>query len=157
MSPKFALAVLLLSCVLLGLANAQYNRRYQTGPNRQKVSTMYSFWLGKYFNHPFIIITRLGLEWMRTALCRQISPLRLIMLVAVMSRPTWIACPIYWLVTPLIPGNLGPSIKNPKSSTPKRTRIYSKLMESAVIDFKWKMDFFFKLKNAFTFVNKMSK
>ncbi|XP_002090000.3 uncharacterized protein LOC6528968 [Drosophila yakuba] len=29
MSPKFALAILLLSCVLLGMANAQQNRRSQ--------------------------------------------------------------------------------------------------------------------------------
>ncbi|EDX05166.1 GD21937 [Drosophila simulans] len=37
MSPKFALAILLLSCVLLGLTNAQYNRRHQAGPYRQNI------------------------------------------------------------------------------------------------------------------------
>ncbi|XP_032583410.1 uncharacterized protein LOC116803588 [Drosophila sechellia] len=40
MSPKFALAILLLSCVLLGLSNAQHNnRRHQAGPYRQKIGT----------------------------------------------------------------------------------------------------------------------
>ncbi|KRJ98671.1 uncharacterized protein Dyak_GE27997 [Drosophila yakuba] len=44
MSPKFALAILLLSCVLLGMANAQQNRRsQQSRPLRLNVSTKYSY------------------------------------------------------------------------------------------------------------------
>ncbi|XP_043662360.1 uncharacterized protein LOC122626236 [Drosophila teissieri] len=38
MSPKFALAILLLSCVLLGMANAQQNRRpQQSRPSRPNI------------------------------------------------------------------------------------------------------------------------